>query len=69
MPMEFLEGNLKDFHDKADMEAKGWAEWEKERSFGKCEKCGAVYSYGYETGYQDPGECASCRGALGELVY
>ena len=64
----FLEGNMKDFKDKADQDNRMLDEMMQERPIKRC-KCGGIYSYGYETGYYDPGKCPSCRGALGELVY
>jgi hypothetical protein len=67
--MEFLEGNMKDFVDKSEQDRRMLNEEMQERSIAKCSKCGSIYSYGYETGYENPGKCASCRGALGELIY
>jgi hypothetical protein len=66
--MEFLEGNMRDFNEKAEADRRMLDQEMDERSICQC-KCGSLYSYGYETGYRNPGRCASCRGALGELVY
>jgi hypothetical protein len=68
MSSELLEGNMKDFRQKAEQEEKYWNEWEKERPKKRC-KCGVLYSFGYETNYNDPGSCSACRGALGEVIY
>jgi hypothetical protein len=69
--MEFImatfdQVDMREFYEIDEKQKNYLKQWESERVIKRC-SCGKAYSF--EHGELDPGECATCRGQEGELIY
>jgi hypothetical protein len=58
--------DIREFYEGEERQREYLKDWEGERTIRKCH-CGKAYSF--EQGTEDPGECASCGGREGDLIY
>lgn len=58
--------DMAEFNEIEERQKQYLQQWEEERIVRKC-SCGKAYSY--DQSELDPGECPSCGGREGELIY